>query len=139
MKKTPSSVRDSDKFPNWPFSSTKIEVLGTEGFMYVGRHGGGWQAYDSNSELIRSEYGRQGDKVHQDNFIECIRTRKKPNADVEQGHYSVLLCHLANISYRVGNRKLTLDPKTETFIDVPEANKYIKRTYRHPWVIPEKV
>jgi predicted dehydrogenase len=139
MKKTPSSVRDSDKFPNWPFSSTKIEVLGTEGFMYVGRHGGGWQAYDSNSELVRSEYGRQGDKEHQDNFIDCVRTRKKPNADVEQGHYSVLLCHLANISYRVGNRKLTLDPKTETFIDAPEANKYLKRTYRHPWVIPEKV
>lgn len=139
MKKTPSSVRDSDKFPNWPFSSTKIEVLGTEGFMYVGRHGGGWQAYDSNSELVHSEYGRQGDKVHQDNFIDCVRTRKKPNADVEQGHYSVLLCHLANISYRVGNRKLTLDPETETFIDVPEANKYLKRTYRNPWMIPEKV
>jgi predicted dehydrogenase len=139
MKKTPSSVRDSDKFPNWPFSSTKIEVLGTEGFMYVGRHGGGWQAYDSSGELVRSEYGRQGDKVHQDNFIDCIRTRKKPNTDVEQGHYSVLLCHLANISYRAGNKKLTLDPKTESFVNAPQANKYLKRTYRSPWVIPDKV
>jgi predicted dehydrogenase len=139
MKKTPSSVRDSDKFPNWPFSSTKIEVLGTEGFMYVGRHGGGWQAYDSSGELVRSEYGRQGDKEHQDNFIDCIRTRKKPNTDVEQGHYTVLLCHLANISYRVGNQKLTLDPKTESFVNAPQANKYLKRKYRHPWVIPDKV
>jgi predicted dehydrogenase len=139
MKKTPSSVRDSDKFPNWPFSSTKIEVLGTEGFMYVGRHGGGWQVYDSSGELVRSEYGRQADKVHQDNFIDCIRTRKKPNTDVEQGHYSVLLCHLANISYRAGNQKLTLDPKTESFVNAPEANKYLKRTYRHPWVIPDKI
>jgi predicted dehydrogenase len=139
MKKTPSTVRDSDKFPNWPFSSTKIEVMGTEGFMYVGRHGGGWQAYDSDGELVRSEYGRQGDKQHQDNFIDCIRTRKKPNADVEQGHYSVLLCHLANISYRVGNQKLTLDHKTETFADVLEANKYLKRTYRQQWVIPDKI
>jgi len=139
MKKTPYSIRDWDKFPNWPFSSTKIEVMGTEGFMYVGRHGGGWQAYDSNSELVRSEYGRQADKEHQDNFIDCVRTRKKPNADVEQGHYSVLLCHLANISYRVGNRKLTLDPKTESFVNVPEANKYLKRTYRHPWIIPDKI
>ncbi len=139
MKKTPYSVRDWDKFPNWPFSSTKIEVMGTEGFMYVGRHGGGWQAYDANGDLAHSEYGRQADKEHQDNFIDCIRTRKKPNTDVEQGHYSVLLCHLANISYRVGNRKLTLDPKAETFIDFPEANKYLKRTYRNPWIIPEKV
>lgn len=139
MKKTPSSIRDSDKFPNWPFSSTKIEVLGTEGFMYVGRHGGGWQAYDSNGQLAHSEYGRQADKEHQDNFIDCIRTRKKPNADVEQGHYSALLCHLANISYRAGNQKLTLDPKTESFVNVPEANKYLKRTYRHPWVIPDRI
>jgi predicted dehydrogenase len=137
MKKTPQSIRDSDKFPNWPFSSTKIEVLGTEGFMYLGRHGGGWQVYDSNDRLVHSEYGRQADKEHQDNFIDCIRTRNIPNADVEQGHYSVLLCHLANISYRVGNKKLKFDPKTESFVNAPEANKYLKRTYRHPWVIPD--
>jgi predicted dehydrogenase len=139
IKKTPSSIRDSDRFPDWPFSSTKIEVLGTDGFMYVGRHGGGWQAYDANGELVHSEYGRQADKEHQDNFVECIRTRNLPNADVEQGHYSVLLCHLANISYRVGNKKLRFDPGTESFIGVPEANKYLKRTYRHPWVIPENI
>jgi len=139
MKKTPQSIRDSDKFPNWPFSSTKIEVLGTEGFMYLGRHGGGWQVYDANNKLVHSEYGRQADKEHQDNFIDCIRTRNKPNADVEQGHYSVLLCHLANISYRLGNQKLRFDPKTESFVNAPEANKYLKRTYRHPWVIPDKI
>ena len=137
MKKTPQSIRDSDKFPNWPFSSTKIEVLGTKGLMYLGRHGGGWQVYDSDDNLVHSEYGRQADKEHQDNFIDCIRTRKKPNADVEQGHYSVLLCHLSNISYRVGNQKLNFDPKTESFVNAPEANKYLKRMYRHPWVIPD--
>jgi len=139
MKKTPQSIRNSDAFPNWPFSSTKIEVLGTEGFMYVGRHGGGWQVYDSDDKLVRSEYGRQADKEHQDNFIDCIRTRKKPNADVEQGHYSVLLCHLANISYRLGNQKLSFDSKTESFVNNPKANKYLKRTYRQPWVIPDEI
>jgi len=139
MKKTPSDIRDSDKFPNWPFSSTKIEVLGTEGFMYLGRHGGGWQVYDTDGELAYSEYGRQADKEHQDNFIDCIHTRNLPNSDVEQGHYSVSLCHLANISYRVGNKKLRFDGKTETFVDAPDADKYLKRTYRHPWVIPERI
>jgi len=139
MKKTPAGIRDSDRFPNWPFSSTKVEVLGTDGFMYFGRHGGGWQAYDSNSELVRSEYGRQGDKEHQDNFIDCIRTRHKPIADVERGHQSVLLCHLANISYRVGNRKLRFDPQTESFDNCDEANRYLKREYRKPWVVPDNV
>jgi len=139
MKKTPQSIRDCDQFPDWTFNATKIEVLGTKGFMYVGRHGDGWQVYDADGQLTHSESARQADKEHQDNFIDCIRTRNKPNADVEQGHYSVLLCHLANISYRVGNKKLKFDPKTESFIDVPEANKYIKRAYRNPWVIPEEV
>ncbi|MFQ6034987.1 MAG: Gfo/Idh/MocA family protein [Sedimentisphaerales bacterium] len=139
MKKTPAGIRNSDKFPNWPFSSTKVELLGTEGFMYFGRHGGGWQAYDADGELVHSEYGRQGDKEHQDNFIDCIRTRKKPNADVEQGHYSVLLCHLANISYRVGNKKLEFNRKTESFFNAKDANKFLKRTYRKPWVIPDVI
>jgi hypothetical protein len=68
-----------------------------------------------------------------------VRTRKLPNADVEQGHYSTMLCHLANISYRVGGKKLAFDAKTETFKDAPDANTYLKRTYRAPWVINENV
>jgi len=139
MKKIPPHIRDNDLFPDWPFCATRIEVVGTKGFMYFGRHGGGWQIYDADDKVVDFRYGRQGDKWHQDNFIQCIRTREKPNADVEQGHYSVLLCHMANISYRVGNRKLALDPKTEVFVDAPEANKYLKRTYREPWVVPEQV
>jgi len=139
MKKIPANIRDSDRFPDWPFCSTRVEVLGTKGFMYYGRHGGGWLAYDANGELAHSEYGRQGDKEHQDNFIDCIRTRKRPNADVEIGHKSVLLCHMANISYRVGNLKLEFNPQTERFTNCDEANTYIKRKYREPWIVPENV
>jgi predicted dehydrogenase len=139
LKKVPMPIRDLDVFPDWPFYSMRIEILGTKGFMYLGRHGGGWQIYDADGKVIDFRHGRQGDKWHQDNFIQCLRTRAKPNADVEQGHYSALLCHLANISCRVGNQKLTFDAKTETFVNAPEANKYLKRTYREPWVIPDKV
>jgi len=39
----------------------------------------------------------------------------------------------------MGNRRLAFDPKTEAFVDAPEANKYLKRTYREPWVVPEEV
>ena len=139
VKKIPGDIRDSDRFPDWPFCSTRVEILGTEGFMYYGRHGGGWQAYDANGELVRSEYGRQADKEHQDNFIDCIRTRKKPNANVEIGHQTALLCHMANISYRVGNLKLEFDPQTETFTNCNQANQYLKREYRKPWVVPDNV
>ncbi len=139
IKKIPASIRDSDQFPNWPFCSTKVEVLGTEGFMYFGRHGGGWQAYNAGGELVHSEYGRQADREHQDNFIDCLRTRKKPNADVEIGHLSVLPYHVANISYRVGNQRLELDAATESFSNCDQANKHIKREYRQGWSIPENV
>ncbi len=139
MKKTPGDIRDSDRYPNFPFSSTKVEICGTEGFMQYSRHGGGWQAFNGNSELVRSEYGRQADKEHKDNFIDCVRTRKEPNANAEVGHQSVLLCHLANISYRVGNRQLEFDPRTETFTNNDQANNYLGRTYRPRWVVPDEV
>jgi hypothetical protein len=139
MKKISQEIRNNDLFPDWQFCATRIEILGTKGFMYLGRHGGGWQIYDADNKVADQRYGRPGDKWHLDNFIECLRTRQQPNAGVEQGHYSALLCHMANISYLVGNRKLTLDPKTETFVNVPEANKHLKRTYREPWVVPDTV
>ncbi len=140
LKKTPMDVRDTDQMPNWPFNGTRIEILGSRGFMFVGRHGDGWQAFNENSSLIATVPGRQADREHQDNFIQCIQSRAKPAADVEQGHYSVLLCHLANIAWRVGNRKLTFDPKTESFPDAAEANRYLKRAaYREPWIIPDVV
>ncbi|MCL5096203.1 MAG: hypothetical protein M1608_01445, partial [Candidatus Omnitrophica bacterium] len=140
MKKTPMDIRDSDRLPYWPFNATRIEILGTKGFMYMGRHGGGWQVFNENDEAIVTTPGRQGDKEHQENFIQCIRNRSKPAADVEQGHYSVLLCHLANIVFRTQNKKLAFDPKTESFPDTPEANQYLKRAvYRAPWIVPEQV
>ena len=71
--------------------------------------------------------------------MNCIRSREKPAGDVEIGQQSVLLCHLANISYRVGNQKLAFDSETETFTNCEEANAYLKREYREPWVVPEVV
>ncbi len=77
-------------------------------------------------------------KAHFANFVECVKTRKTPNADIAVGHKSTLLAHMGNISYRLGGRKICSDPTTET-CDVPEANAVIKRTYRKPWVVPDEV
>jgi predicted dehydrogenase len=140
MKKIPQNIRDGDLFPNWPFCATRVEVYGTQNFMYFGRHGGGWQVFNPNCEPADFCYGRPGDAPHIENFIQCIRSRQTPIGDVEHGHYSALLCHLANISGRVGNKKLAFDAKTESFPDAPEANKFLRRaSCREPWVIPDKV
>jgi predicted dehydrogenase len=138
IMKTPMNLRDKDTPPNWPFNSTRVELYGTKGFLYFGRHGDGWQAFDEQGKSVVSAFGRQADKEHVQNFFDCIRTGKLPNADIEQAHYSTLLCHLANISWRLGNIRLEFDGASETFRN-PEANRFVRRTYREPWVVPEKV
>ncbi len=63
---------------------------------------GGW-AYDNTGRKIR-QFKRTGGSGHHQNFIDAVRSRKVAdlNADVLQGHYSSALCHLGNISHRLG-------------------------------------
>ena len=77
---------------------------------------------------------------HFQNFIDCVRSRKREDlaCEIEEGHMSTSLCHLANIAFRTG-RKVTFDPQTETFPGDPEANRLLTRTYREPFVVPDKV
>ena len=141
--KTDGVVRESDMFPYWMQNSTRIEIFGTEGMMVVGRHGGGWQVFvrpkDRKPVVKDQGYGRFPDPAHKEDFIQCIRSRQRPNADVLEGHYSALMIHYANISYRLGGQKLQIDPNTEHIVDNPDAMALFKRTYREPWVIPEQV
>ena len=80
------------------------------------------------------------DDSHFQNFINCVRSRRREelNCEVLEGHMSTALCHLANIAFRTG-RKLTFDPATETFPGDAEANQYLTRKYREPYVVPDKV
>lgn len=138
MIKTPWDDRDKDILPYWPFNGTRIELSGTKQRMHLSRHGGGWEAFDENGKSIKVCHGRHPHEPHFDNFLECMRTRKRPNSDIEELHKSTLLCHYGNIAYRTG-RKLQIDPTTEAFVDDDEANSYVKRDYRAPWAVPEVV
>src|SRR5262249_45453525 len=77
---------------------------------------------------------------HFQNFIDGVRSRKRENlnCEIQEGHMSTALCHLANIAFRTG-RKLTFDPATETFPGDEEANRYLRRAYREPYVVPDQV
>ena len=77
---------------------------------------------------------------HFQNFIDCVRSRKREdlNCEVEQGHLSTSLCHLANIAFKTG-RKLDFDPETESFPGDDEANRLLRREYREPYVVPDQV
>ncbi len=78
---------------------------------------------------------------HFKNWLDAIRSRKHENlnADVEQGHLSTTICHLAKISCKLG-RSVHFDPKTERFVNDPEADGFLRRQeYRAPYVLPDEV
>ena len=140
MYKTPSPIRDGDQYPDWRFNSTKVELYGTDAMMTFGRQGGGYQVHDRERNMIASEYGRQATADHIANFVDCVRTRKRPNADIEEGHRSTLLCHLANASHRAGGIKLEYDPEKVEFVGNPEASRFLSRqNQRDPWKLPKTV
>ena len=73
---------------------------------------------------------------HLQNWLDCIRTREKPVADVEIGHRSVTVCHLANIARAVG-RPLRWDPAAETFVGDTAADALLVRERRQGFELPE--
>jgi len=143
MLKSDDGVRNGEIYPYWPQNTERIEIYGTDGVMYVGRMGAGWQVYvrpKSRNPVLRDQmHGKFPDKPHLENFVECVRNRRTPNADIEAGHLSTLLVHYATISYRLGGRKIAIDPKTEQIVGDPEAMGLFRRDYRKPWVVPETV
>ena len=72
------------------------------------------------------------------NWLDCIKSRERPAADVEIGHRSATVCHLGNIARWVG-RRLRWDPVKEYFPDDPEANAHLDRPRRKNYALPEKV
>ncbi len=138
MTKFPGEVRYGTTWPHWTTSSTRIEIYGTEGLMLLGNHGCGWQVIVAGGKVVEQDKGYFPDKWHQPNFIECVRSRKTPNADIEQGHRSACLVHLANISYRVGKKQLVFDAEGEQ-TNNEEANRLLRPAYRKNYRIPETV
>ena len=70
--------------------------------------------------------------LHKRNFLECIKSRKPPIADVEQGHLVSTACHLANMSLRLG-RPIRWDAAKEDIIGDRDASAHLVRPYRKPW------
>ena len=73
---------------------------------------------------------------HLQNWLDCIRTRETPHSDVEIGHRSVTVCHLANIT-RFVNRRLRWDPVQERFENDDEANRWAFRERRKEFELPD--
>ncbi|HOD83088.1 MAG: Inositol 2-dehydrogenase [Planctomycetes bacterium ADurb.Bin126] len=108
---------------------------GTKGYMLLAKHAG-WQLFGPRDKPLQKLDGRLDGTPHHRNFLECIRSGKQPNADVEIGHLSASLTHLGNIATQTG-RTLTLDPRTERIIKDDQSDHMLRRQYRDHWAVPK--
>jgi predicted dehydrogenase len=74
------------------------------------------------------------DDVHVRSFLDCVKTRARPTADVEEGHLTATMCHLGNIATRL-SRSLRWDAVKEEFVGDAEANGRLHYEYRKPWTL----
>jgi len=155
-----------------------------EGGYFACGDGGGW-VFDNDGEKIKQFSGRGG-KGHHENFIDAVRSHKRSdlNSDIEVGHISAALSHMANTSHRLGKKAtvdeiktaigdnaemmdsfnrmlehlaanevsleqepitlgpvLTMDPANERYVgeNSDMANIFVKRNYREPFIMPDRV
>jgi predicted dehydrogenase len=177
------SAKDQKLMDNYRGIRIGVVVQCEDGYFAAGE-GGGW-IYDNDDNKIK-QFAGSGGGGHFKNFIDAVRNRKVSdlNADIEVGHNSAALCHMGNISYRLGQKMpadkikeaigdnvelmdsfnrmlehlkanevdlekepiimgpmLTMDPEKERFVGEYSdmANMYLKRNYREPFVVPDKV
>jgi hypothetical protein len=100
----------------------------------VPERGGQFQSRDPRmkAETVKSADGYLTAQ-HARNFLDCIKSRALPNADIEIGHRSTTFSLLANIALATRSR-LTWNAESET-TDHPEANRLLTYEYRKPWVL----
>ncbi len=117
-----------------------VAVYGSEATIQIGRWNRRWgyKLFDRSGKLVEHNDANDEADDHMRNFIDCIRTRKLPNADISIGHLSALHCHLANIVARTG-RNVDFDQESEQAINDEEANLHVSRRYRTHWSTPKGV
>jgi predicted dehydrogenase len=88
-----------------PAGAADIVFMGTGGRLSIFRDGYRFIPSKENAQLGESSRAGTND-YHVANWLDCMRTRKQPNADVVSGHYSALACHIGNIAYKQRSRAL---------------------------------
>jgi len=119
-----------------------VSWVGTNGTLVADREH--WRVFpewgENNDHRMKTpeEFKSDGQShiYHVRNFIECIKTRELPAADIGIGHKACIYTHLGNIAYRTG-RKVIYDPATETILNDPEATSMLTPRYREPYKLPQ--
>ena len=116
-------------------ASGGARFVGTEGWIAVDRD----NMAAHRPELLTDPIGPAASGVyrsesHSGNFLECVRTRKRPICDVETAHRSASVVLLGGIALQL-KRTLKWDPQQERFVDDDEANRLLSVAFRPPWQV----
>jgi predicted dehydrogenase len=134
---------------SYPWAATFVGEKGTlklnlNGYDFIPQGNGkpehvGAKRIDSDTDTYPKPQSRDpvalANRAHWKNFLECIQSRQKPVADIEQGHSSTLACILANMSMKLG-RDLKWDAAAGKILGDDEANAMLQGPYRAPWKHP---
>ena len=97
---------------------------------------------DKNPDILKAEIPKESRVTvsdnHFQNWVDCIKSREKPIADVAIGHRSATVCHLGNIAVRTG-RKLLWNAEREFIQGDDEAQAMLSRPYREPWELKRNI
>lgn len=125
--------------------SADVELRGTLGTLYAGDRGydavpdrgGQFQDEAPRIEPVQKKSLNPNANLttlHMRNFLDCIKSRDLPKADVEIGHKSTIFAHLGNIALETRSR-IDWDPLSERITNNEAANALLHYEYRAPWVL----
>lgn len=92
-----------------------VEMCGTAGRLKITRGNFEFQSAEKGAPPVIVKSQRDQTIDHVENFLDCVRSRKRPNGDVWVGHRSAMASHLANIAY-VQKRRIRFDPDREEIL-----------------------
>jgi predicted dehydrogenase len=127
-----------------PLSSGEVELCGTLSNAYPGAEANGCKIVPARKGQFQSSSAARpeaqdiarmdGDLTHQHirNFLDCVRSRQKPNCDLETGHRSTSFAHLANMALTSRSR-IEWDARNERVTNNDRANDLLDYEYRSPW------
>ncbi len=142
-----AGFRDQYPFHGNPDACVGAFLLGTKGFMIFPDYTSYYTFLGPKRELgphaampNTAQRWHVMDYVHHPNWVKACRSRnnKDLNADILQGHMACTMPLLGNISYLTG-RTIDFDPESETIQNDDEANRYLRKSYRAPFAVPQEV
>jgi predicted dehydrogenase len=126
-------TRDPDRMARESGEGNGVMFFGDKGKVAVWRYAvKTWPETLARQRIGPNEIHLHTADNHHSDFLDSVRTRRRPNCDINIAARTMTVCHLGNIAYELG-RPVQWNPQSETFVNDPEADRLFARQARAPW------